>query len=275
MNWQDMFHWLYIAGMVIGAIHFMSLSRNPRGVPKYEYLIATFIPIWSALAYLSMILPQGDLEQGKIAVAGQITHFARYLDWIVTTPLLLLALSLTAMHYLSKKDWTQIASLMGIQVIVIISGLIADLSTVPWVRYLWYINGVVAFLIILWAIWNPLRAKTKSQGRQLSELYDKLTTYFTVFWVGYPIVWIIGPSGFGWINQTTDTFLFCLLPFFSKVGFSFLDLHGLRNLHDTREQTTTDNVVGSSFSVLVSRVIPWQQRRKPLRKKVRYLPGDF
>ena len=275
MDWQEIFHWLYIAGMALGAIHFMSLSRNPRGLPKYEYLIATFIPIWSGLAYLSMVLPQGDLEQGKIAVAGQITHFARYIDWIVTTPLLLLALSLTAMHYLGKKDWILIASLMGTQVIVIASGLVADLSTVPWVRYLWYINGVVPFLIILWGIWGPLRAKTRSQGRQLSELYDKLCTYFTTFWICYPIVWIIGPSGFGWINQTTDTLLFCLLPFFSKVGFSFLDLHGLRSLHDTRKQTTTDEVVGSTFGILASRVIPWRQRRKPSERRVQYLPGDF
>ncbi len=94
MDWQDLFHWLYIAGMAIGAIHFISLSKNPRGVPKYEYLIATFIPIWSGLAYLSMVLPQGNLQQGKLLVANQIAHYARYLDWIVTTPLLLLALSL-------------------------------------------------------------------------------------------------------------------------------------------------------------------------------------
>lgn len=269
MDWQEIFHWLYITSMAIGAIYFMSLSRNPRGVPKYEYLIATFIPIWSGLAYLSMILPQGQLEQGKLLVAGQITHYVRYLDWIVTTPLLLLALSLTAMHYLAKKDWTLIASLMATQVIVVVCGLVADLSTVPWVRYLWYINGVVAFFIVLWGIWNPLRAKTRSQGRQLPELYDKLTTYFTVFWVGYPIVWIIGPSGFAWINQTVDTFLFCLLPFFSKVGFSFFDLHGLRSLYDTREQTTTDEVRGSTFSILASIAIPWQQRRKPSRRRVR------
>lgn len=275
MDWQNIFHWLYIAGMATGAIYFISLSRNPRGVPKYEYLIATFIPIWSGLAYLSMVLPHGDLQQGKVLVAGQIAHYARYLDWIVTTPLLLLALSLTAMHYLAKKDWTLIASLIATQVIVVVCGLIADLSTVPWVRYLWYINGVVAFLIVLWGIWNPLRAKTRSQGRQLSELFDKITTYFTVFWVGYPIVWIIGPSGFGWINQTMDTFLFCLLPFFSKVGFSFLDLHGLRSLHDSSEETSADEAFGSTFRFLASIVIPRVSHRKSSHRRVRYLPRDF
>jgi bacteriorhodopsin len=116
MDWQNIFHWFYIVGMAIGALYFIALSRNPHGVPKYEYLIATFIPIWSGLAYLSMVLPQDDLEQGKIAIAGQITHYARYVDWIISTPLLLLALSLTAMHYLAKKDWILIASLMGTQV---------------------------------------------------------------------------------------------------------------------------------------------------------------
>lgn len=80
MDLQALFRWLYITGMAIGAIHFILLGRNPRGVSRYEYLVASFIPIWSGLAYLSMTLPHGDLEQGNVEVAGQIAHFARYLD---------------------------------------------------------------------------------------------------------------------------------------------------------------------------------------------------
>lgn len=262
MDWQSIFHWLYVAGMAIGAIHFISLSKNPRGVPRYEYLVAAFIPIWSGLAYLAMTLPHGELEQGKVEVAGQIAHFARYIDWIVTTPLLLLALSWTAMHRLHHKDWTLIASLMGTQVIVVACGLIADLSTVPWVRYLWYINGVVAFLVVLGGIWGPLRAKTKSQGADLSSFHDKLTIYFTVLWVCYPIVWILGPSGFRVFGQNVDTFLFCLIPFFSKVGFSYIDLHGLRSLNRTASETTGDRAVSGAFEFAVARVVPrlWQPR---------------
>lgn len=245
MDLEAVFHWLYIIGMAAGAIYFILLGRNPKNVPRYEYLVAAFIPIWSGLAYLSMVLPHGELEQGKIAVAGQITHFARYADWVVTTPLLLLALSWTAMHHLSKKDWTLVAGLMGTQVIVVVSGLIADLSVIPWVRYLWYINGVVAFLVVMGGIWGPLRAKTRSQDRELAEFYDKLTTYFTVLWICYPVVWILGPSGFRVFGQTMDTFLFCLIPFFSKVGFSFIDLHGLRNLSSSTAPHSVDSTVSN------------------------------
>jgi bacteriorhodopsin len=69
-------------------------------------------------------------------------------------------------------------------------------------------------------------------------------------WIGYPIVWIVGPSGFAWINQTLDTFLFCLLPFFSKVGFSFLDLHGLRNLQHTSSETSGDRFASNTLHFL-------------------------
>ena len=44
MDWQTILHWVYVAGMAIGALHFWTLSRNPRGVPQYEYLVAIFIP---------------------------------------------------------------------------------------------------------------------------------------------------------------------------------------------------------------------------------------
>ena len=92
----------------------------------------------------------------------------------------------------------------------------------------------MAFLIILRLIWGSLRAKTKKQTPELSKLYNKLATYLTVLWICYPTVWILGPSGIGLFNQTIDTLLFCVLPFFSKVGFSFLDLRGLRNLNNAR-----------------------------------------
>jgi bacteriorhodopsin len=242
MDLENIFYSIYIVAMAIGAAYFILLSRNPQGVPKYEYAVAAFIPIWSGLAYLSMTLPHGPLEQGKVEVAGQIAHYARYLDWIVTTPLLLLALAWTAMHYMSK-DWTLIGSLMGTQVIVVVSGFIADLSEVSWVRFLWYSIGVVAFLGVLWMIWGPLRSKTRDEPA-LARFFDRLTAYFTVLWICYPIVWILGPSGFRIIGQTFETFLFCLIPFFSKVGFSFLDLHGLRGLRASGLEQGVNQAVG-------------------------------
>jgi bacteriorhodopsin len=268
MDWQTVLHWAYVAGMAIGALHFWSLSRDPKGVPPYEYLVAIFIPIWSGLAYMAMALDQGKVEAG-----GQIAHYARYVDWIVTTPLLLLALSWTAMQFI-KKDWTLLGFLISSQVVVITTGLIADLSERDWVRYLWYICGVVAFLVVLWGIWVPLRAKARSQGSELATLYDKLTTYFTMLWICYPIAWIIGPSGFGWVNQDIDTLLFCVLPFFSKVEFSFLDLHGLRGLQNRQSETGFNRTADQVLHFLGLITALWTPQSRLSQRSHRRLSGE-
>jgi bacteriorhodopsin len=83
---DSLLHAAYVIAMAIGALTFALMSRRPRGVPGYEYLIAFAIPVWSGAAYLAM-----TFGQGKTEAFGQTAHWARYVDWVVTTPLLLLA----------------------------------------------------------------------------------------------------------------------------------------------------------------------------------------
>ncbi len=54
MDLQTTLHWVYVALMLGGALLFWVWSRDPKGVPQYEYSIAMMIPIWSALAYLAI-----------------------------------------------------------------------------------------------------------------------------------------------------------------------------------------------------------------------------
>lgn len=227
MDIESLLYWFYVIVMAAGAIIFITWSRDPRGVPQYEYLIATVIPIWSGLAYMSLAL-----DQAKISVDGQTTYYARYIDWVVTTPLLLLSLSLMAMHKRSKSssDYTLIAALMATDVIMIVCGLVADLSPTP-IRYLWYSLGVVAFLVAMVLIWVPLRDKARTNPkREIDSIYPRVAGLLTILWIGYPLIWLIGPSGFGLVNQLTDTVLFVTLPIISKVGFSLYDLSLLRSL---------------------------------------------
>lgn len=224
MNLESMIlHWIYVLIMLTGSTIVYILSRKPKKVPKVEYFIAFIIPIWSALAYMAMAF-----EQGLIKVDGQITHYARYLDWIVTTPLLLLSLSLVAMYKI-KKDNILIAGLILSDIIMIISGLIADLS-IGTPRYIWFFIGVLGLLVSLYIIWVPFIKLAKTQGNDLYKVYKILVLYLTLFWVCYPLAWFIGPSGIALVSQRVDTYLFIILPAFSKVGFGLLSLYLLRKL---------------------------------------------
>ncbi|MGE6204851.1 bacteriorhodopsin [Guptibacillus hwajinpoensis] len=218
-------HIFYFIVMISSAIYFYLLSRNPKGVPLYEYVVAILITGWSGVAYLSIALGQGILERPEKTI-----YFARYLDWVVSTPLLLLSLALTAMFYQSKINRTLIASLIAADIFMILTGLIADFSSES-LKYIWYIMGLVALVIILVIVWGPLKKIADGSNEQLAKHYKRVAIYLTSFWVLYPTAWFFGSSGVGVTAGIIDTLAFIVLPIFSKVGFGILDLHGLRKMN--------------------------------------------
>ncbi len=224
MDLSTALHFVYVGCMAAGALLFIAWMQNPRGVPRWEYLVATFIPVWSGLAYLAMALGLGTVE-----VDGQTTYWARYVDWVVTTPLLLVALWMTATTHTTKRPHVPtLVTLVCADVVMILCGLIGDLSEGS-TRFVFYFIGVAALLLIFYIVFGPLRAVAR-QDAQVSRIYGIVSTYLALFWIGYPLTWILGPSGIGVVSQTVDTVLFVLLPVFSKVGFSIVDLGLLRNM---------------------------------------------
>ncbi|MGL5244989.1 MAG: bacteriorhodopsin, partial [Sarcina sp.] len=191
---------------------------------NHEYLIAIIIPIWSGLAYMSIALGQGTIE-----INGRILYFARYLDWVVTTPLLLTSLSLSAM-FKSKVNKSIIASLIFADVIMIITGGIADISTDKTVSYIWYWIGMVALIYILYVIWVPLKKIAFSNSQNVGVAYTRLATYLSTFWILYPIFWMLSKSGIGMLGTWGEAIAFIIIPMFSKVGFSIFDLYNLRQI---------------------------------------------
>ena len=221
-------HYLvYILCMAAGALLFFIWSRSPKGVHEAEYTVAILIPVWSGLAYLAMSYGLGQSEIG-----GQTTYWGRYVDWVVTTPLLLLALGLTAMHRLEQRDGALLWALVGTDVIMIGCGLVADLSTGP-VRTVFFLCGCFALLVIFYLTWGPLRALAFRQGDDLGRVYLTVAGLLSVLWIAYPTIWWLGPSGSGAIGQSLESWLFVLVPIVSKVGFSAVDLYLLRQLSPT------------------------------------------
>lgn len=134
----------------------------------------------------------------------------------------------------TRKHVSLIVVLMGADVIMILSGLFADLSTVGSIKWLWYIIGCVCLAIIFYVAWGPLRQIAYSQSEELGRTYVRVATFLSVLWVGYPTIWALGPSGRGVLGSTTEVALFVILPILSKVGFSLFDLSELRKLGAVR-----------------------------------------
>ena len=221
---MDVWYFLYIAAMVGGVLLFWLWSRDPKGVPADEYAVAMIIPIWSGLAYFSM---QSGL--GVIEIGGREVFVARYADWVVTTPLLLYALTSTAYFYRPVR-WTLYVGLVFATVIMILCGLLGDLAGGAPVQWVWFSLGVGALLTIFATLWGPMRRDAAAQSPELGAAYTKSAALFTALWVGYPTIWALGPPGLGVIGPGLTVPLLVVLPIISKVGFSIYDLFEVRKL---------------------------------------------
>ncbi|QPC47807.1 bacteriorhodopsin [Mangrovibacillus cuniculi] len=222
-------HVVYAFFMIAGFLYFWWLSRKPKGIPRIEYLIAMFIPVWSGTMYLTIAYDIGVIELG-----GTPVFFGRYLDWLITTPLLLVALALTAMFREKKKDFTILIALVIADIVMILTGMVADIAVTS-SKWIWYSIGVIALICIFYFVFGPLNKIAKRGGPDLHKHYRICALYLSFFWIAYPVFWALSPSGTGAASLSSSVIAFIVLPIFSKVGFSILDITGLRKL-SAREQ---------------------------------------
>jgi bacteriorhodopsin len=102
----------------------------------------------------------------------------------------------------------------------------------------------VAFLVILYLVWVPLRAKADSQGAEIGAIFHRVAGLLSVLWAAYPLTWFLGPSGIDLLSQEVDTTLFTVVPILSKVGWSIVDLSSLRALAGRESPHSAEPLTG-------------------------------
>ena len=118
--------WLWIGtiGMTLGTVAFVARGWSVRDVEQQRFYIVTiFITATASVAYFAMATGFG-LTEVTLGNATLDIYWARYADWLITTPLLLLDLAL-----LAGANRNTIATLVGLDVFMIGTGAIGALAT--------------------------------------------------------------------------------------------------------------------------------------------------
>lgn len=240
--------WIGFVGMVAGAVIFALQAIAWRRKEEMEFpLVSFFITLWAATLYLTMIMGETVLHNFN----GQSEIFVgRYIDWSVTTPLLLLDLGVIA-----GARPKLIAGIMGADVFMIITGAIGALEDAP-KNYLWYVISSGAFIAILWALTTEFAATARRRNARVNKLFQKQRNVLIVLWLIYPIVWILGPEGTSVINLGTETVLYTLLDLSAKVGYGLL-----------LTTTPQDILAQASNSELIMETVHSYMDEEPIRRR--------
>ncbi|MBC8122094.1 MAG: bacteriorhodopsin [Gemmatimonadaceae bacterium] len=230
MQTVSFWFWTAAIGMGLGSALFAWMGASGSAEHKGSYISSFFITLIAGTMYLTLALGQGAVTVDE----GRVVFYARYLTWTLTTPLLLLGLAAVAFAGDLRRNVPLLAGLIGADVYMILTGLIGELSNFP-IKYIWFSISSIAFLVILWLIWGPLQAEARQHPRW-NALWQRLAIGLTVLWIGYPIVWLLGPAGSALLDPAGQNFGFVSLDLLAKVGWGWLLLSGLEDISraDTR-----------------------------------------
>ena len=198
------------------AIYATGKKSYPSG---HHTLLHASVPFIAATAYLAMAFGIGTL----LTIDGSITYLARYIDWSVTTPILLAGLVLVAFHDHGKPGAVggYLTSIIVLDVLMIVTGLISSLAPPSPAKWIWYAWSCVAFLGVLYLLWVPLLKLARSRGAALGTAYTKNVTFLTVIWFLYPIVFLLGPEGMKIITDPASVWAFLVMDIVAKVVYAF------------------------------------------------------
>lgn len=165
---------------------------------------------------------------GATTVHGRIFHYARYLDWLVTTPLLLLDLA-----GLCQLDTESQIMLVVLDILMVLGGLGGGLVDGAACFWMWAI-GCLFFVPIVYDLLFVFPAKAAAVGGAASTVYNKLMGLTVVLWTAYPVVFYFAEYA-NVLSTTAEILSYGILDVTAKCVFGFI----LLNARDALEQATS------------------------------------
>jgi bacteriorhodopsin len=216
--------WLGTAGMFLGMVYFIVRGWGQEDERRQKFYIATiFICAIAFSNYLAMALGYGLTE---VTVAGETLpiYWARYTDWLFTTPLLLYDLGL-----LAGADRNTIATLVGLDVLMIGTGAVAtltgsgtDVVGAEAARIIWWAVSTAFLLVLLYVLFGRLTGRARDLSGDARNTFSTLRNMILVLWLVYPVWWLVGTEGVGVIGLGIETAGFMVLDLTAKVGFGLV-----------------------------------------------------
>jgi bacteriorhodopsin len=230
-NWL----WSVFSVMSSSAILISLLSMRLHPQERTLYLFNISILTTASIAYFCMASDLGfaPVEVLQRGPGARQYWYVRYIDWVITTPLLIAELLLTA-----GLPINIILSTIFADIVMIICGLIGGL--VPSVyKWAFYVFGCVAMFWIFWNILSGIKSSEKVGGTKNRRIYIILTSWILFFWSIYPIAWGLC-EGANVISVTGEMIFYGILDILTKPGFAILTLFLHRNLDIKKEHRETD-----------------------------------
>jgi len=218
--------WVVFVVMLVASVVFSGMSWNVPMSKRLYHVITTLITITAALSYFAMASGHGAsyhhvVERESHQHVPDTTHdiyrevyYARYIDWSITTPLLLLDLCL-----LAGMNGGSILIAIVADLIMILTGLFAAYGAegTPQ-KWGWYAIACIAYLVVIWQLAYHGRGMAMNKGGKVGNFFAAIGGFTLIIWTVYPIIWGIA-DGSRNMNPDEEIIAYAILDILAKPIF--------------------------------------------------------
>jgi len=198
--------WIGFACMAISSVYFLSHAQKSKnnGID----MITFFITAIATCAYLVMACGFGALDNHS----RQPFYYARYIDWLFTTPLMVWDLM-----ELTGASSMEIFVTCGLDVLMIVCGIVGCLLEEHVVRWAFFILGCLFFVLVC----KDLMAGIGKGVGASRKVYASATYLTVISWTCYPIVWALC-EGADIVSVCVSCLLYTVMDVTSKCVFGYI-----------------------------------------------------
>ncbi|EMC97866.1 hypothetical protein BAUCODRAFT_31870 [Baudoinia panamericana UAMH 10762] len=228
-------YWAVCAVMVCSTFAFMGLAvTKPRTQRIFHYITAA-ITMVASIAYFSMGSNLGwtpipvEFHRNTPQAHGNYREifYVRYIDWFITTPLLLLDLLLTA-----ALPWPTLMYVILLDWVMIVTGLVGALVASGY-KWGYFAFGCAALAYIVYVLVFEARKHANAMGRDVGKAFTYCGSLTTLLWILYPIAWGLCEGG-NVIHPDSEAIFYGILDLFAKPVFGALLIWGHRGIDPAR-----------------------------------------
>lgn len=209
--------WIGVIGFVLATVLFIYLGTQAPQGSRVFHIVTAIITGTAAFSYLMMATGAG----ATLVEGDRVFYYFRYIDWVITTPLLLVDLVLLALVN-PGRNIGFIAGLIVLDIFMILTGLLAGSRISEFAAGFWFIVSTIAMIVLLFLVATRLFSEAARQPGAVQQTFRTLAILTVVLWSLYPIVWLLGTEGFSAVGSTTEVLFFLILDFLAKIGFGIL-----------------------------------------------------
>ncbi|MCJ1257398.1 hypothetical protein MMC24_005223 [Lignoscripta atroalba] len=232
--------WIVFVAMSVVSLAFYAMAFRVPVQKRLFHILTAFITTFAAISYYAMANKDG-VSMNHIVIKEDHKHtpptykdvyrevyWARYVDWSVTTPLLLLDLS-----FLAGLNGAQILVAVVADVIMILTGLFAALTADGTQKWGYYAIACFAYLVVIYQLAYHGRAMAMSKDSKTGTFFNAIAGFTLVLWTLYPIIWGIA-DGSRNVSVNAEIVCYAILDVMAKAVFGFWLLF----THDSMQSTS-------------------------------------